>query len=114
MARPCRGRGAAQALPGRAGTPLVPVQHEKGRRCVLRKPGCMSMDAEANGKSTKSVAFLVQRMGPYHRARLRSLAADPSLSVHVIEFRADDPVYSWDPVDEAGGYDRLRVSSARE
>jgi 1,2-diacylglycerol 3-alpha-glucosyltransferase len=74
----------------------------------------MSMDAEANGKSTKSVAFLVQRMGPYHRARLRSLAADPSLSVHVLEFRADDPVYSWDPVDEAGGYDRLRVSSARE
>jgi glycosyltransferase involved in cell wall biosynthesis len=72
----------------------------------------MSVDAETNGRSTKAVVFLVRRMGPYHHARLRALAADPSLSVHVIEFRANDPVYSWDPVGEVGGYERVRVPSA--
>jgi 1,2-diacylglycerol 3-alpha-glucosyltransferase len=72
------------------------------------------MDAEANGTLPTVVAFLVQRMGPYHHARLRALAADPALSVRVIEFRPSDPVYAWDPVDEPGGYLRSSLSSSGE
>ncbi len=53
-------------------------------------------------------------MGPYHHARLRALAADPGYSVSAIEFRAADSVYAWDPVDEAGGYARLKASTAED
>ncbi len=69
------------------------------------------MDAEKNGKSRRSVAFLLQRIGPYHHARLKALAADRSLSVSAIEFRAKDEVYAWDPVKEDGGFARLRPRS---
>jgi glycosyltransferase involved in cell wall biosynthesis len=55
------------------------------------------------------VAFLVQRIGPYHHARLRALAADPKLRVQALEFRPQDAVYSWDPVTDSGGYGRSRV-----
>src|SRR5271169_6276636 len=72
------------------------------------------MNAEAQGRTTKAVAFLVQRVGPYHHARLRALAADRSLTVHAIEFRIADPVYAWDPVAESGGYGRLQAASAGE
>jgi len=72
------------------------------------------MDAEAQRRSTKSLAFLVQRVGPYHHARLRALAAEGSLSVFAVEFRSEDRVYAWDPVGVAGGYGRLQASNARE
>jgi|HubBroStandDraft_1064217.scaffolds.fasta_scaffold06476_5 1,2-diacylglycerol 3-alpha-glucosyltransferase len=74
----------------------------------------MIMEADANGKSAKSVAFLLQRVGPYHHARLRALAADPSLSVCAIEFRTADPVYPWDPVDDTAGYVRHKASGPRQ
>jgi glycosyltransferase involved in cell wall biosynthesis len=56
------------------------------------------------------VAFLVQRIGPYHHARLQALAADGSLSVHAIEFLPQDGVYGWDPVGALGRYHRVRAS----
>lgn len=69
----------------------------------------MIMDPEGTGVSAMTIAFAVQRIGPYHHARLRALAADPSLSVHAIEFRPDDSVYSWDPVVEKGRYVRHKM-----
>lgn len=72
------------------------------------------MDSKAPNLPFKTIAFLVRRVGPYHHARLRALAAESPLSVFVIEFRPTDPIYAWSPVAEAGGYGRLQASSAGE
>ncbi len=68
------------------------------------------MDFNAPTRQVQVVAFLVQRLGPYHHARLRALADDQSLSVSVIEFRPLDLVYGWEPVVEFGGYSRIQAS----
>jgi glycosyltransferase involved in cell wall biosynthesis len=72
------------------------------------------MDASAQASAATRVAFLVQRIGPYHHARLQALARAGDLSVHVIEFRPQDAVYSWNPVLEAGVYRRLQAQSPAE
>jgi glycosyltransferase involved in cell wall biosynthesis len=61
-----------------------------------------------------TLAFLVQRIGPYHHARLGALAADLTLSVHAIEFRPGEMIYSWDPVVERGPYKRHQSLFASE
>lgn len=51
--------------------------------------------------------FLVQRVGPYHHARLAAWTGVAALPVTVIEFRADETVYAWAPVGESAAYLRL-------
>ena len=62
----------------------------------------------------ETVAFLVQRLGPYHHARLEALAAAWGGRVHAVEFRPSETVYAWGDAVEGGGYQRTRVSSRRE
>ncbi len=71
-------------------------------------------DLEASIRPIRVVAFLVQRVGPYHHARLRALAAEGSLSLSVVEFRPSDSVYAWEPVVETGSYRRIQASSNGE
>lgn len=61
-----------------------------------------------------SVAFLVQRVGPYHHARLSAWASSRAGAVAVIEFRPADAVYAWAPVETEGGYRRILTHSRRE
>ena len=58
--------------------------------------------------------FLVQRLGPYHHARLRAWAAARTGRVNVIEFRSGEAVYAWAPVVEDGGYGRFQSHSNPE
>ena len=60
--------------------------------------------------ATRKVAFLVQRIGPYHHARLQALGADQSLAVHAIEFLPGDTVYAWDRVDRPGAFRRHQAA----
>jgi glycosyltransferase involved in cell wall biosynthesis len=62
----------------------------------------------------ETIAFLVQRIGPYHHARLRAWAAVRPGAISAIEFRPDDPVYSWYSVNEEGGYTRRQTHSRNE
>jgi glycosyltransferase involved in cell wall biosynthesis len=57
------------------------------------------------------IAFLVQKIGPYHHARLQALAAKKKFDIHVLEFRPVDPVYAWDPVDGTADYRRHALTS---
>jgi len=59
----------------------------------------------------ETVAFLVQRIGPYHHARLCAWAAARPGAVKVIEFRPADAVYVWTSVGENGGYLRQQTHS---
>lgn len=59
-------------------------------------------------------AFLVQRVGPYHHARLQAWAACRPGGVHAIEFRPTDTIYAWSPVQAVGRYGRRRTRSAAE
>lgn len=68
------------------------------------------MDLKATIGATNRVAFLVQRIGPYHHARLRALAENSQFSVCSIEFRPSESAYTCDPVEEGGGYSRIRAS----
>lgn len=61
-----------------------------------------------------SVAFLVQRIGPYHHARLSAWASSRAGTVDVIEFRPADAVYAWAPVETGGGYRRVPSYSRGE
>jgi 1,2-diacylglycerol 3-alpha-glucosyltransferase len=60
------------------------------------------------------VAFLVQRIGPYHHARLCAWAAARPGAIKVIEFRPADAVYAWTSVKESGGYLRRQTRSRAE
>jgi glycosyltransferase involved in cell wall biosynthesis len=59
-------------------------------------------------------AFLVQRIGPYHHARLSAWAGARSGPTRVIEFRAGDTVYAWTPVDEGAEYERVQTRAEGE
>ncbi len=74
------------------------------------------MEFDTSACSAITVGFVVQRIGPYHHARLRALAADKTLAVHAIEFRPEDQVYAWDKVLEAGSYGRhiVRLASGMD
>ena len=61
-----------------------------------------------------AITFLVQRIGPYHHARLQALASSRSGKVSVIEFRAGEGVYGWSRHAEAGEYARLQSGSRVE
>jgi glycosyltransferase involved in cell wall biosynthesis len=60
------------------------------------------------------IAFLVQRIGPYHHARLCAWAAARPGAIHVLEFRPADAVYAWASVKENGGYLRRQTRSREE
>jgi glycosyltransferase involved in cell wall biosynthesis len=61
------------------------------------------------------IAFLVQRIGPYHHARLHAWAASRPGVIKVIEFRPADKVYAvWAAVEENGGYERRQTHSQKE
>jgi glycosyltransferase involved in cell wall biosynthesis len=60
------------------------------------------------------IAFLVQRVGPYHHARLCAWAASRPGAINVIEFRPADAVYAWTSVEEQGGYRRQQTHSREE
>jgi 1,2-diacylglycerol 3-alpha-glucosyltransferase len=62
----------------------------------------MSLDRGTPGQKT---AFLVQKIGPYHHARLNAAARHGE--VHAIEFRAEDAFYAWDRVEAPAAYRRL-------
>lgn len=55
------------------------------------------------------VAFLVQKIGPYHHARLSAYAALRQGELHVIEFRPEDTVYAWAAVRQEGCYTRSQT-----
>lgn len=61
-----------------------------------------------------ATAFLLQRIGPYHHARLQAWAAARTGAVTAIEFRPADPVYAWTPVRETGRYARIQAGSRAE
>jgi glycosyltransferase involved in cell wall biosynthesis len=60
------------------------------------------------------VVFLVQRIGPYHDARLRAWAGLRDGRVEAIEFRPGDDVYAWARVDRAAAYGRRETRSPAE
>jgi len=60
-----------------------------------------------------ATAFLVQRIGPYHHARLSAFAARGN-TVAAIEFRPDEAVYAWNAVPNGGGYARFPARSPEE
>jgi hypothetical protein len=62
----------------------------------------------------ETVAFLVQRIGPYHHARLCAWAASRPGVINVIEFRPGDTVYAWTSVKERGGYGHRQTHSREE
>ena len=62
----------------------------------------------------KTVVFLVQRIGPYHHARLCAWSAARPGTVKVIEFRPTDTVYAWTAVKEDGGYERFQTHFRKE
>ena len=62
----------------------------------------------------ETVVFLVQRVGPYHHARLCAWAASRRGTINVIEFRPADAVYAWTSVEEQGGYLRRQTHSREE
>jgi 1,2-diacylglycerol 3-alpha-glucosyltransferase len=55
------------------------------------------------------VAVLFYRIGPYHYARLK--AGGSRLRVTAVEFSNVDPMYAWDLVEGADGFDRLMLFS---
>ena len=61
-----------------------------------------------------TAVFLVQRLGPYHHARLRAWTEVRTGQISVIEFRPGDAVYAWTSVSEDGGYERFQTSSGAE
>ena len=61
-----------------------------------------------------TVAFLVQRIGPYHHARLRAWAALRMQAIQVVEFRPGDAVYAWAPMRDDGSYGRSQVNTGEE
>jgi glycosyltransferase involved in cell wall biosynthesis len=62
----------------------------------------------------ETIAFLVQRIGPYHHARLCAWAASRPGAINVIEFRPADAVYAWTSVKEKGDYLRRSTHSREE
>jgi 1,2-diacylglycerol 3-alpha-glucosyltransferase len=62
----------------------------------------------------ETIAFLVQRIGPYHHARLCAWAATRPGAINVIEFRPADAVYAWTSVKEKGDYMRRQTHSPEE
>jgi glycosyltransferase involved in cell wall biosynthesis len=60
--------------------------------------------------SPATVGLILQRIGPYHDARFEAAARVRPLSV--IEFRTDDTVYAWAPVEKSSSYDRRRANAA--
>jgi 1,2-diacylglycerol 3-alpha-glucosyltransferase len=61
-----------------------------------------------------TTVFLVQRIGPYHHARLKAFAGGRPGAVHAIEFRHADAVYAWDLVRDEGNYFRHQTVSRRD
>jgi glycosyltransferase involved in cell wall biosynthesis len=61
-----------------------------------------------------ATVFLVQRIGPYHHARLGALAAAGQCAVTAIEFRPVDSVYAWSAVEDCGEYERRQTRSRAE
>lgn len=62
----------------------------------------------------KRTIFLVQRIGPYHHARLEAWAAKRGGALDVIEFRPRDGVYAWDRVEAASRYVRHATHTPQE
>jgi glycosyltransferase involved in cell wall biosynthesis len=60
------------------------------------------------------IAFMVQRLGPYHHARLSAFSKRVGTGLTVVEFRPEDAVYSWDEVRDHGGYTRIQTRSGTE
>src|ERR1700722_4523833 len=60
-----------------------------------------------------ATVFLVQRIGPYHHARLSAFARR-GIAVAAIEFRPEEAVYAWNPVLGGGGYSRFTARSGGE
>ena len=60
-----------------------------------------------------ATVFLVQRIGPYHHARLSAFARR-GIAVAAIEFRPEEAVYAWNPVPGGGGYSRFTARSGGE
>jgi len=59
-------------------------------------------------------AFLLQKIGPYHHARLEAWAARASGEVVAVEYRAGESVYAWDTVASPGSYLRHQTNSEQE
>lgn len=59
-------------------------------------------------------AFLVQRLGPYHHARMSAWEILRGGAVNVIEFRPADSVYAWAAVETGGSYRRVPTQSRPE
>jgi glycosyltransferase involved in cell wall biosynthesis len=57
--------------------------------------------------SVTSVAFLCDRLGPYHIARLN--AANKHIPITAIEFSAKDQTYAWDCIADTGSFQRVTL-----
>lgn len=65
-------------------------------------------------KARSKVLFLLQRIGPYHQARLLALAEVIGHELVVVEYRADESVYVWDSVVPTGQYVHRRLNDRHE
>jgi glycosyltransferase involved in cell wall biosynthesis len=54
-------------------------------------------------------AIIIRRIGPYHAARLRALAAAGRGPVGVVEIVEADDTYAWDPVTQIEGVERATL-----
>lgn len=61
-----------------------------------------------------TIAFVVQRIGPYHDARLAALSAGRKGAVHAIEFRPEESIYAWETVRQSAGYSRRSAASGSD
>lgn len=55
------------------------------------------------------IAVCFHRLGPYHHARLRAVAARPSADVWAVEFSASGGAYKWDYVPGADQFQRVTL-----
>lgn len=57
------------------------------------------------------IVFLVQRIGPYHHARLQALAGALTAPLVSVEFRPEEKVYAWESHEQPGCYRRVSCTT---
>ena len=55
------------------------------------------------------IAVCFHRLGPYHHARLRAVAARPGADVWAMEFSASGGAYQWDYLPGADRFQRVTL-----
>ena len=59
-----------------------------------------------------TAAVVIERVGPYHLARMRALGQRLGGRLHVIEVCASDKTYAWESVESGGPFERTTLFDA--